>query len=252
MEKVKFDDPKLKTQIQLKMAGVYRRLFQFTAAKDIYVEVLKTSNTMLNIQVEAAKLYQEWAALAKDEDKRALYLRAMGGSQEKEAGGKSIVWGWGRLFQTAAKYPQYRDAFHEARYNLALCRFNLSRIPTLKSEQQENLKKAKDNILQTQQLFGIGAEWEVWRVRYDALLKEIQKALGEKPLGLPEVKQPAAAPAGDDGCRGGQAGSRLAASPSLEATGQSAATLEAAGQSAASLEAAARNVISVLTAPRIA
>ena len=40
LEKVKFDDPKLKTQIQLKMAEAYRRLYQFTKAKDIYLEVL--------------------------------------------------------------------------------------------------------------------------------------------------------------------------------------------------------------------
>ncbi len=200
LKKVKFDDPKLKTQIQLKMAEAYRRVYQFSKAKDIYIEVLTAANTMLNIQVEASKLYQDWAMLAKEEDKRALYLRAMGGSQEKDSkSGKSIIWGWGRLFQTAAKYPQYRDVFHEARYNLALCRFNLARIPSLKSDQQENLKKAKDNILQTQQLFGSGPEWEAWKPRYDALLKEIQKALGERPLGLPQLQLPgAAAPGGNE------------------------------------------------------
>jgi len=212
LEKVKFDDPKLKTQIQLKMAEAYRRLFQYTKAKDIYLEVLKAANTMLNIQVEASKLYQDWAMLAKDEDKRALYLRAMGGSQEKDStSGRSIIWGWGRLFQTAAKYPQYRNVFHEARYNLALCRFNLARIPLLKSDQQENLTKARDNIVQTQQLFGSGPEWEEWKPRYDALIKEIQKALGEKPLGLPPMQLPAAGVAA--GSDAGDAGAKPSASP---------------------------------------
>ncbi len=213
LDKVKFDDPKLKTQIQLKMAEAYRRLYQFTKAKDIYIEVLKAANTMLNIQVEASKLYQDWAMslakLAKDDDRRALYLRAMGGSQEKDSKtGRSIIWGWGRLFQTAAKYPQYRDVFHEARYNLALCRFNLARVPNLKSDLQENLKKAKDNILQTQQLFGSGPEWEAWKPRYDALMKEIQKALGEKPLGLPQSQLPVAAASA-----GSEAGAKPATAP---------------------------------------
>jgi len=211
LEKVKFDDPKLKTQIQLKMAEAYRRLYQYTKAKDIYLEVLTAANTMLNIQVEASKLYQDWAMLAKNEDKRALYLRAMGGSQEKDPkSGRSIIWGWGRLFQTAAKYPQYRDVFHEARYNLALCRFNLARVPNLKSDQQENLTKARDNILQTQQLFGTGPEWEASRPRYEALMKEIQKALGERPLGLPQLQLPGAAAAGGEA---GGAGAKPATTP---------------------------------------
>jgi len=190
---------------------VYRHLFQFTKAKDIYIEVLKAANTMLNIQVEAAKLYQDWAMLAKDDDKKALYLQAMGGSREKDASGKGILWGWGRLFQTAAKYPQFRDVFHEARLNLALCRFNLARVPTLKSEQQENLKKAKDNILQTQQLFGSGPEWDAWKPRYDGLMKEIQKALGEKPLGLPVV-QPVG-PAAPTAAQPAAAGTKRATPP---------------------------------------
>jgi hypothetical protein len=193
LDKVKFDDPKRKTQILLRQANAYRRLFQFSKARDIYRDVLKASNTMLNIQVEAAKLHQEWAALVKDEDKAALYLRAMAGAEKDPATGKNVIWGWGRLFQVASKDPKFRDVFHEARYNLALCRFNMSRVQKSKSEEQEQLKKAKDAITQTQQLFGSGPEWDAWRPRYDALLKEIQKALGEKPLGLPPSQLPAAA-----------------------------------------------------------
>ena len=134
LDKVKFDDPKLKTQILLRQAKAYRHLFQFTKARDIYRDVLKASNTMLNIQVEAAKLHQEWAALAKDEDKAAMYMRAMAGAEKDPTTGNNIIWGWGRLFQVAAKYPQFRDVFHEARYNLALCRFNLARVQKTKAD----------------------------------------------------------------------------------------------------------------------
>jgi hypothetical protein len=101
---------------------------------------------MLNIQVEAAKLHQEWAALVKDDDKAALYLRAMAGAEKDPSTGKNTIWGWGRLFQVASKYPNFRDVFHEARYNIALCRFNMSRVQKSKSEEQEQLKKAKDAI----------------------------------------------------------------------------------------------------------
>lgn len=192
LDKVQFEDPRLKTQILLRQANAYRHLYQFSKARDIYRDVLKESNTMLNIQVEAAKLYQEWAALAKDDDKTALYLRAMAGSEKDPQTGRNILWGWGRLFQIAAKYPNFRDVFHEARYNLALCRFNMSRVQKSPSDAQDQLGRAKDVILQTQQLFGSGPEWEAWKPRYDSLMKEIQKALGDKPMGLPDVKLPGA------------------------------------------------------------
>lgn len=198
LDKVKFDDPKLKTQILLRQANAYRHLFQFSKARDIYRDVLKANNTMLNIQVEAAKLHQEWAALVKDEDKISLYMRAMAGAEKDTATDKNTIWGWGRLFQVAAKYPSYRNVFHEARYNLALCRFNLSRAQKTKSAEQEQLTKAKDAITQTQLLFGTGPEWDAWRPKYDTLMKEIQKVLGEKPLGLPQVQPPAAPAAGGE------------------------------------------------------
>jgi hypothetical protein len=193
LEKVKFDDPKLKTQTLLRQAQACRHVLQFTKARDIYREFLKESNTKLNIQVEAAKLHQEWAAaLANDEDKARLYMRAMAGAEEDPVTGNNIIWGWGRLSQVAAKYPQFRDVFHEARYNLAFCRLNLARLQKAKAEQQQQLKKAKDGILQTQQLFGSGPEWDAWKPRYEALMKEIQAALGEKPAGLPQIQPPAA------------------------------------------------------------
>ena len=211
LDKVKFDDPKLKTQILLRQANAYRHLFQFSKARDIYRDVLKSSNTMLNIQVEAAKLHQEWAALVKDDDKAALYLRAMAGAEKDPSTGKNIIWGWGRLFQVAAKYPNFRDVFHEARYNIALCRFNMSRVQKSKTAEQEQLSKAKQAITDTQKLFGSGPEWDAWKPRYDALLKEIQKSLGEKPLGLPPSQLPAAAAAAGDAAKA--AAVKPAASP---------------------------------------
>jgi hypothetical protein len=199
LKTVKFDDPKRKTQILLRQAQAYRHVHQFTKARDIYRDVLRENNAILNIQVEAAKLHQEWAVLAKDEDKSQLYMRAMAGSERDPVTGNNTIWGWGRLFQVAAKYPQFRDVFHEARYNLAFCRLNLARVQKSKAEQQQHLKKAKDSILQTQQLFGSGPEWDAWKPRYEALMKEIQAALGEKPSGLPQIQPPAgAAPAGKE------------------------------------------------------
>jgi tetratricopeptide (TPR) repeat protein len=182
LDKAQLDDPNLKTQVLLRMAATKRRLFKFTDARDIYVQVLKQSEAMLNVQVDAAKLYQEWAAFPGSE---SLYLKAMGGAEKDSSTGKNVVWGWGRLFQITARYPEYRDVFHEARYNLAVCRYEYGRSLKSPDEQTEQWDKAQSAILQTQKLYGSGPEWEKWRPEYDALLKKVQKALKVPAEGLP-------------------------------------------------------------------
>jgi hypothetical protein len=187
LEKAKLDDPKIKTQVLLRQADTKRRLFKFTEARDLYVTVLKETPAMLNVQVDAAKLYQAWGAFPKS---AAQYAKAMGGSEKDPATGKNIIWGWGRLFQITARYPEYRDVFHEARYNLAVCRYEYGRAMKSADDRQKELEKGKNAILQTQALYGTGPEWLKWRPDYDALLKKIQTALNEPANGLPPDKKP--------------------------------------------------------------
>ena len=189
LEKATLDDPKLKTQVLLRQAATKQRLFKFTEARDIYVTVLKETPAMLNVQVDAAKLYQAWGAFPKS---AAQYVKAMGGAEKDPATGKNIIWGWGRLFQVTARYPEYRDVFHEARYNLAVCRYEYGRTMESKEDREKELQKGKNAILQTQALYGTGPEWEKWRPEYDSLLKKIQKALNETAVGLPPDKVPGA------------------------------------------------------------
>ena len=51
-------------------------------------------------------------------------------------------------------------------------------------------EKGKKAILQTQKLYGKGKEWLDWRPRYDVLMKDIQRALGETATGLPKDPAP--------------------------------------------------------------
>jgi hypothetical protein len=190
LEKVKFDDPNLRTQVRLRQATTNLRLLKFTAARDIFKELLLEKESMLNVQVEAAKMYQQWAAFPGSEK---LYMKAMAGSEAHPKTGKNIIWGWGRLFQVTAKYEEFRNIFHEARYNLAVCRYEYGKTMKSPGDQEEQYKKAKDAILQTQQLYGTGPEWKAWEPKYDALLKKIQKTLREPADGLPEIKRTDAA-----------------------------------------------------------
>jgi len=187
LKKVKFDKPDMQTQIRLRLARTKLKLGKFVDARNFYVQILTEKNMTLDVQVEAALLYQEWAAFP---GKEALYLKALAGAEPNPQTGKNIIWGWGRLFQITAKYPEYRNVFHEARYNLAVCRLNMSSAAKSTDEKTELLNKAKRAILQTQQLYGKGAEWEAWRPRYDELMKKVQRALREKAVGLPKDRAP--------------------------------------------------------------
>lgn len=188
LDKVKkFDNPDMPTQIRLHLARTKKKLAKFTTARDLYKEVLTEKNMTLDVQVEAAKLYQEWAAFP---GKEALYQKAISGAEPDPKTGKNIIWGWGRMFQITARYPQFRNVFHEARYNLALCYLNMSKAAKSTDDKNKLLEKAQKAILQTQQLYGKGAEWLAWRPRYDTLMKDIQRALGKRTAGLPEDPAP--------------------------------------------------------------
>lgn len=174
------EDEKLKIQVRLRLANAKRRLRKFTEARDLFVAILKSNPSMVNVQVEAAKLYQDWASFP---GKEALFLKSIQGSEIDPATRKPIIWGWQGISTRTAGTPAFRNVFHESRYNLAVSLHGLALAKT-GSEKKKYLEMASRAITQTQQLFGSGEEWETWKPEYDKLLKTIQKALGQKPAGL--------------------------------------------------------------------
>ena len=55
------------------------------------------------------------------------------------------------------------------------------------SEREKYLEMANRSIRQTQQLFGSGEEWDAWRSQYDQLMRNVQRAQNQKPVGLEEA-----------------------------------------------------------------
>ena len=189
LKDAKIDDEKLRTQVRLRLANVKRQLNKFKEARDTYIAILKDNPMMVNVQIEAAKLYQDWAAFP---EKEALYLRAIQGAEIDPGTKKPIIWGWqGISTRTASvsdpvtKEPLFRGVFHEARYNLALSLYSLAMAKS-GSEREKYLEMASRSIKQTQQLFGSGPEWETWKPQNDKLMRNIQRGLNQKPVGLDE------------------------------------------------------------------
>ncbi|HEX5034102.1 MAG TPA: hypothetical protein VFW62_06445, partial [bacterium] len=119
----KFLSPAMATQIRLQQAKTKRSMLDYTGAMDIFEAILKSSPTMLPVQIEAARTYQDWASYNKPD----LYQSAMFGARpDKAKQGRNVIWGWGEIGNRTAGDARFKDQFNEARLNLALSRYNFA------------------------------------------------------------------------------------------------------------------------------
>jgi hypothetical protein len=185
----------------MQLAKTYKSNGKFKEAMDLFEAILKAQPMMLPVQIEAARSYQDWAGLSKPEFKVGMYKSAMLGARPDKTNpdllkqNKNIIWGWGEIGKMTAGNANFRDQFHESRFNLALCRYNQALAETNAAQKTETLKMAQRDIAITVGLYSdMGGD--KWRVQYDTLLKSVQKALGDPPLGLQALQstQPATTP----------------------------------------------------------
>ena len=175
--------------IRMQMAKTLRTLNDYKGAMDIFVEILRVSPTKLPVQVEAARTYQNWGDKGiKDRYKDAIVgARPDKNNPDKLKQNKNIIWGWGEIGKMTANNPKYAEQFHEARYNLALSRYNWALAEKDQAVKTDRFKQAKLDIAQTIGLYdGGGPKWEG---QYDALMKRIQKSLGEPVLGIESLRR---------------------------------------------------------------
>jgi hypothetical protein len=81
--------------------------------------------------------------------------------------------------------------FHEARYNLAHCRYQHA-MSLSGAEKTEKLKLARGDIGITYRLRPSMGEKYQWKEKYEKLLQDVQKELGEEPVGLSAFDAPPA------------------------------------------------------------
>jgi tetratricopeptide (TPR) repeat protein len=179
------------TSIKIRLAKCLRRLGpsdqrKYDKAMALLVEILRDRGTMIDAQVEAAYVYQ-----ARGEQDARYYPFAISGGKRFKGSKVNLVWGWGKIALRAARDPKYESIFHEARYGLAYCRFEMAKSKRNKKEQDELFKKAETDIRVVYRLYpkmGQGLYLEPggkdWREKYDDLLKKIQKVLGKNADGL--------------------------------------------------------------------
>jgi hypothetical protein len=118
------------------------------------------------------------------------YVRAIKGAHP-DPKGEFVIWGWGKIAQVTMDKPKYQAEFYQARLNQAQCHYSYG-IKEKDQAGETSLNMAKQDIRSTYQLRPELGGNDTWQ-EFDRLLKKIQEALQEKPVGLEEFKKREAA-----------------------------------------------------------
>jgi tetratricopeptide (TPR) repeat protein len=166
----------------MQLGECFRALGQYKEASESIATILKNKEASLVAQRAAAYAYQGRG----QEDVRYLEQAIYGG--DRAPSGQNLVWGWLKISQVtgraANENQQFRDAFFEARLNIARCRYLIA-MKNTGAKKTDDLAKARQNVQSLAQLYpDLGGD--AWRGQFDDLMKQIQKASGEKPTGLAE------------------------------------------------------------------
>ncbi len=166
--------------IKRRLAIDYRSLGDYEKSIAMFIDVLKDKPTLLPVQIEAAYTYQ----MRGENESPDYFVGAMFGGK----GPAESIWGWNQIAQKTARDEHFRDVFHEARYNMTLCRVEFAATQKNAADKQKLLKLAKDTIRKTKEYEGTmgGAKW---KPQYEKELRDIQKQLGEPVVGLIEFDQ---------------------------------------------------------------
>ena len=164
--------------LRFRLAACLRAMGSYEKAMGILVGILKTHETWVDAQVEAARTYQ---ARAGEKGQAGYYKKAIGGGFEHE--GRRLVWGWAGISYRTAGSKDHRAIFHDAIYNKATCRMKLA-LSLSGQEKADMLVQAEKDITRTYQQYPKMGGPEQF-AKYDSLLKTIRKFRGMRdPKGL--------------------------------------------------------------------
>ncbi|MEX0700602.1 MAG: hypothetical protein WD069_00760 [Planctomycetales bacterium] len=216
--------------VRLRLVNCRRRQGDFPVAFDLAVAVLAEKPNVLEAQLEAAAVLEDWGASGQV-DSPEKYLEAIQGIRVDQGQNKIHIWGWAAaankikamLDQRGTADPELEQQHLDARYHISSARRRYGLTKT-GAERKRQLERALGEIVTFSR---IGGEMlPEWWDKFDALYREIQSDLGveqPKPLErpVPIVARSATSPAA--------AGGATAAAPSeMQQPNQAAAPATAA------------------------
>ena len=159
----------------------------FKDSIDVLDKMLQKTPLMLEGQVEAALAYEAWAGTLSPKYAPKAYTAALKGAR-RGPNGKNTIWGWDEISQKTSnnikRSENFKEKFFESRYHVALCLYLLGKA----AKRDKDIRNAIKVIRAVATLYPDlgGAEH---RAKYDVLMKEAQRAVGDQPTGLPQPKK---------------------------------------------------------------
>ncbi len=184
-----FIDPARLDGVKLRLVNCKRQERDFDSAETLIKSVLKKNSKVLDAQIEAAQVYQDWGEYG-GEPKR--FLDAVRGKKFKD---KTVIWGWGNIakrlqmsLNAGQSRPEYKEKHREAQYHLAQSRYMYAQNASDKKMADEQLQRAKMEITTFTSLTPDLPDTPWWD-KFDTLYQDIQQQLGEvsTPLTRPEL-----------------------------------------------------------------
>jgi tetratricopeptide (TPR) repeat protein len=177
--------PEMLLGLKLRLADCYRGAGKFNEAIQNVSEVLAEKPTLLTAQVSGAATYQAQGA----SDPTGYEKAIMGGSPDKN--GKNRIWGWSQLSRMTMGDPKFASVFHESRLAIVESRYRYALMEKDTQRRERLLQAAVQDVRTT---FNVRPDLggPETKAKYEQVLKQVQKALGQPETGLQEFKtQPA-------------------------------------------------------------
>lgn len=171
------DEKKNSPIVAYQIGRAKRLLGEYGDAINTFLSLLKTKETMIDAQVEAALAYEQWAQSLPPKFAAKSFGKAIGGAKPQK--GKNVIWGWGKISQLTSRNAENRATFFDARYHLALCRYQWGKS----TKDKDLIRRSSGDITKVAALYPkLGGPAQLRK--FDTLLKQIQKDLGERSSGL--------------------------------------------------------------------
>lgn len=171
---------------KLRMASCLRRQKAFDQAEKLVRELLAGNSKALDIQVEAASIYRDWADRGGPEDSSKWQLAIQGDPKDAKNPAARLVWGWHEISERLArslqqatdeeKHDEYQKQYLEARYTVAESRLKLARSQTASAKKRQHLDAAIRDINMTASLSSSLSGGEAWE-RFNKLYRDVQKEI---------------------------------------------------------------------------
>jgi hypothetical protein len=180
------------TGVQLRKVMCLRRQKSFEEGRKLVNVILKEHPKALDAQIEAARLYQDWASRGgpADRDKWGLAIDGDQHSKKKQ----KLVWGWSGIAQrldtsltnATSNNAEHRQQYLDARYSVAWCRLHEALSQASGKSRSELLERAHADLMVTAKLnpeLGGGETWE----KFNSLYRQIQREMVDAGLQKTEI-----------------------------------------------------------------